>query len=83
MNYLLIKQSDAKIFKAFMSGTEIEVGVVIPSKSDSFGTGDEIEIFYGENPDTYRARITRQNKSVKAVDGEERSVVKLGLRKYQ
>ena len=65
-----------------MSGTEIEVGVVIPSKSDSFGTGDEIEIFYGENQDTYRARITRQNKSVKAVDGEERSIVRLGLQKY-
>jgi hypothetical protein len=81
MSYLQIKQSDVKTFKAFLSGHEIEVGVMISSKSDSFGTGSEIEIFYGENSDTYRAKVTRQEKSTKATNNGESSYVMLGLRK--
>jgi hypothetical protein len=81
MSYLQIKQNDVKTFKAFLSGHEIEVGVMIPAKSDSFGTGSEIEIFYGENNDTYRAKVTRQQKSEKAINNGESSYVMLGLRK--
>jgi hypothetical protein len=81
MSYLQIKQSDVKTFKAFLSGHEIEVGVMIPSKSDIFGTGSEIEIFYGENSDTYQAKVTRQRKSEKAIDNGENAYVMLGLRK--
>jgi hypothetical protein len=80
MSYIFIKQSDSKIFKAFLSGHEIEVGVVISDQSDIFGTGDEIEIFYGENSDTYKAKVTRQKKFEKKVDNEQ-SFVTLGLRK--
>jgi hypothetical protein len=80
MSYIFIKQSDTKIFKAFMSGHEIEVGVVISDKSDIFGTGEEIEIFYGEHSDTYKAKVTRQKKSEKKIDNEQ-SFVTLGLRK--
>jgi hypothetical protein len=81
MSYLFIKQSDTKIFKAFLSGAEIEVGVVVQPQTDVFGTGEEIEIFYGENSDTYKARVTRQKKTARSVEGEERHFLMLGLLK--
>jgi hypothetical protein len=60
MSYLFIKQDDSKIFKSFLSGNEIEVGVFVSGRSSEFGAGNEIEIFYGEeNSDTYRAQIRK------------------------
>jgi hypothetical protein len=60
MSYLLIKENDSRIFKSFLSGNEIEVGVYVGSRSDEFGPGNEIEIFYGnENTNTYRAEIKK------------------------
>ena len=46
MSYLLIKEDDSKIFKSFLSGNEIEVGVYVSSRNDGFDAGNEIEIFY-------------------------------------
>jgi hypothetical protein len=60
MSYLFIKEDDFKVFKAFLSGNEIEVGVFVGSKNKEFDAGSEIEIFYGdENTNSYRARIRR------------------------
>jgi hypothetical protein len=75
MSYLLIKQNEVKKFKAFLSGREIEVGVVIPAQSDIFGTGEEIEIFYGENSDTYKAKVMRQKKSDKPMNADHAFVM--------
>lgn len=79
MNYLFIKKNDVKVFKNFLSGKEIEVGVVLESKVDLFGTGDEIEVFYGNNSiDPYRAKITRHKRSFNNSQ-DQRSLVMLGL----
>ena len=60
MSYLFIKEDDSKIFKAFLSGNEIEVGVLVGNKNREFDAGNEIEIFYGEeNTSTYRAEIKK------------------------
>jgi hypothetical protein len=59
MSFLLIKEDDSKVFKSFLSGNEIEVGVYV-SKNNEFDAGREIEIFYGnENTSTYRAEIKK------------------------
>jgi hypothetical protein len=59
MSYLFIKEDDSKVFKSFLSGNEIEVGVYV-SKNSEFDAGNEIEIFYGnENTNTYRAEIKK------------------------
>ncbi len=63
MGYLLIKKDDVKIFKSFLSGNEIEVGVLIGSQANIFCAGEEVYIFYGnEDSDTYKAQITRQKR---------------------
>jgi hypothetical protein len=63
MSYLLIKKNDAKIFKAFLSGNEIEVSVVIGSQANVFDAGEEVFIFYGnDDSDSYSARVTRQQR---------------------
>jgi hypothetical protein len=81
MSYLQIKQSDTKTFKAFMSGHQIEVGVVVQSETDVFGTGDEIEVFYGnENCDTYRAEI-RGKKKLPLNNNAEHSYLMLSVLK--
>jgi hypothetical protein len=60
MSYLFIKEDDSKVFKSFMSGNEIEVGIFVSPKTDEFNAGKEIEIFYGdENTSSYRAEIKR------------------------
>lgn len=67
MSYLFIKQDDSKIFKSFLSGNEIEVGVFVGSKNQEFDTGREIEIFYGEETtSTYRAQIRKLLSSTPA-----------------
>ena len=67
MSYLFIKEDDFRTFKSFLSGNEIEVGVFVGSRTDEFGAGREIEIFYGnENTNTYRALITRLLSSTPA-----------------
>lgn len=81
MSYLHIKQNDVKTFKAFISGREIEVGVMIPSKADMFVPGEEIEIFYGENSDTYKAKVLRQKKSERKLVNEDQAFVMLSLLK--
>lgn len=81
MSYIMIKQNDAKTFKAFLSGREIEIGVVLQSKTEMFGAGEEIEIFYGNNSDTYKAKITRQKRSVLNPALGDQSMVMLGLLK--
>ena len=64
MGYLLIKKDDAKIFKSFLSGNEIEIGVRISAHSNAFRPNDEVYVFYGNSDtDTYKARITRQKRS--------------------
>jgi hypothetical protein len=81
MSYIQIKQSDTKTFKAFMSGRQIEVGVVVQSQNDVFGTGDEIEIFYGnENCDSYKAEI-RSRKKLPSSNDAEHAYVMLSLLK--
>jgi hypothetical protein len=80
MSYLLIKEDDSKIFKSFLSGNEIEVGVFVGSKNE-FGAGNEIEIFYGnENTSTYRAEI-RKLLSTTPAGNSGRSLLMLSLAK--
>ena len=63
MGNLLIKKDDVKIFKSFLSGHEIEVGVLIGPQANIFGAGEEVYIFYGnDDSDSYKARITRQKR---------------------
>jgi len=81
MSYLLIKENDAKIFKAFLSGRQIEVGVVVPAKSDMFIPGEEIEIFYGEHADTYQAKVVSQKKLERRLSNEDQSFVMVGLQR--
>jgi hypothetical protein len=79
MSYLLIKEDDAKIFKAFLSGNEIEVGVFVGARSDEFDAGNEIEIFYGnENTSTYRAEVKRL-MSATPTGQSGRSLVRMSL----
>lgn len=60
MSYLFIKEDDSKVFKSFLSGNEIQVGVFVGAKNVEFDTGNEVEIFYGnENTSTYRAEIKK------------------------
>ncbi len=67
MSYLFIKQDDSRIFKSFLSGNEIEVGVYVGSRNSEFDAGNEIEIFYGEeNTNSYRAEIKRLLSSTPA-----------------
>lgn len=78
MGYLLIKKDDAKTFKSFLSGKEIEVGVRLGADANIFHPDDEIDVFYGnDGTDTYRARITRQIKSLDVPGGH--SLITLGL----
>lgn len=64
MGYLLIKKDDAKTFKSFLSGKEIEVGVKMDSSANIFSPDDEVYVFYdNDNGDHYRARITRQQRN--------------------
>jgi hypothetical protein len=80
MSYLLIKQNDSKKFKSFLSGKEIEVGVVVSPTANIFGTGDEIEVFYGnESCDSYKAKITRQNKKSHPLSNGSQAMLMLGL----
>jgi hypothetical protein len=82
MSYLLIKQNDVKTFKAFISGREIEVGVVIPSKANMFSPGEEIEIFYGENSDTYKAKVVRNKRPEQIASNAEQALVMVSLMKW-
>jgi hypothetical protein len=76
MSYLLIKKNDAKIFKAFLSGNEIEVGVHVGAQDNTFNQDEEVFIFYdNDNSGTYRARVTRHRKVVSDKNG----FVMLGL----
>ena len=78
MGYLLIKKDDVKVFKSFLNGKEIEVGVRIGSNANIFGPDEEVDIFYGnDNEDSYRARITRQQRSAEIPGGH--ALVTLGL----
>ena len=78
MGYLLIKKNDVKTFKSFLSGSEIEVGVRIGSNANIFRPNEEVDIFYGnDDTDTYKARITRQKKSLEVKGGH--ALVTLGL----
>lgn len=64
MGYLLIKKDDAKTFKSFLSGNEIQVGVRLGAQANIFRPEEEVYVFY-DNDDTdttYRARITRQER---------------------
>ena len=63
MSYLLIKKNDAKVFKAFLSGNEIEVSVLIGSQANVFDKDEEVYIFYDNgDSDSYKARVTRQRR---------------------
>lgn len=63
MGYLLIKKDDAKTFKSFLSGNEIQVGVRLGSQANIFRPEEEVYVFYGnDDTDTYKARITRQER---------------------
>jgi hypothetical protein len=83
MSYLFIKEDDARIFKSFLSGNEIEVGVYVSSRSDEFGAGNEIEIFYGEeNDSTYKAQIKKMLSTTPA-GNSGKSLVRMSLAKVQ
>lgn len=76
MGYLLIKKNDAKTFKAFLSGNEIEVGVHVSAQDNTFSPDEEVFIFYdNDDTGTYRARVTRHRKVV----SDKNSFVMLGL----
>jgi hypothetical protein len=78
MSYLFIKEDDSKIFKSFMSGNEIEVGIFVSPRATEFSTGAEIEIFYGnENTSSYRAEIKRLMPSATA--STNRSLLRMSL----
>lgn len=77
MGYLLIKKDDVKVFKSFLNGKEIEVGVRVGSNANIFHTNEEVDIFYGNDTDTYRARITSQKRSAEVPGGH--ALVTLGL----
>lgn len=78
MRYLLIKKDDVKTFKSFLSGNEIQVGVRVGSQANIFNPDEEVDIFYGnDDTDTYRARITRQQKVMG--DPGNQALVMLGL----
>ena len=78
MGYLLIKKDDVKIFKSFLSGNEIEVGVRIGSGSSAFHPNEEVYVFYGnDDTDTYKARITKQKRV--AQNPNDQTLVTLGL----
>jgi hypothetical protein len=80
MSYLLIRQNEAKKFKSFLSGKEIEVSVVMSPSANIFRKGDEVEIFYGnDNCDTYRAKVTRQHKECSNTQNKNQLLVMLGL----
>ena len=81
MSYLLIKENDSKIFKSFMSGNEIEIGVVVPAQSDIFNPGEVVDIFYGNNHDTYQAKVVKQTRVEKKLPNNETSYVMVSLRK--
>lgn len=77
----MIKQSDVKKFKSFLSGKEIEVGIWLSNTANIFRPGDEVEIFYGEeNCDAYRAKITRQKRALPPGNSDQ-AMVMLGLQK--
>lgn len=60
MSYLLIPENDPKTFKSFLSGNEIEVGIVVSSRNAEFNQGKEVDIFYGaEDQNSYRAQIRK------------------------
>jgi hypothetical protein len=78
MGYLLIKKDDAKTFKSFLSGNEIEVGVRISTQANIFPPDEEVYIFYGnDDSDSYQARITRQKRAPE--NSSNHSFVMLGL----
>lgn len=78
MGYLLIKKDDAKTFKAFLSGNEIEVGVRIGAGANVFRPDEEVYVFYdNDNADTYKARITRQKRTTQ--NPEDQTFLTLGL----
>ena len=80
MSYLFIKKNDVKTFKSFLSGKEIEVGILVSASANVFGADDEVEIFYGnENCDSYKARITRQIKKSLGMGNGDQSLVMLCL----
>lgn len=80
MSYLLITQNEAKKFKSFLSGKEIEVSVMMSPSANIFRKGDEIEVFYGNDScDTYKARITRQHRASDNAQNKARLQVMLGL----
>lgn len=82
MGYLLIKKDDAKTFKSFLSGNEIEVGVRIGSGANIFRPNDEVYVFYdNDSVDTYKARITRQKRTIQ--QSNDQTFVTLGLVKDQ
>jgi hypothetical protein len=76
----LIRQNEAKKFRSFLSGKEIEVSVMVSPTANIFRKGDEVEIFYGnDNCDTYRAKITRQHKESAHTLNNNQFLVMLGL----
>lgn len=78
MGYLLIKKDDAKTFKSFLSGNEIEVGVRIGSGANIFRPNDEVYVFYdNDSVDTYKARVTRQKRT--SQQSSDQTFVTLGL----
>jgi len=74
MGYLLIKKDDIKTFRSFLSGNEIEVGIRVDSMANIFHPGEELYVFYDNDSDTYKARITRQQRA-----SENTSFLLLGL----
>jgi hypothetical protein len=80
MSYLLIKEEDTKVFKSFLSGNEIKVGIFANPKNEVFDKGNEIEIFYGnENTDTYRAAIKQTEVASPMANKSGRSLLMLSL----
>jgi hypothetical protein len=81
MCYLWIKENDAKTFKAFLSGNEIEVGLFVNPSYNAFDAGNQIEIFYGEeNNDSYAAEIRKQ-EYLHPIKRSDKSYVRLSLKK--
>jgi len=70
MHYLWIREDKSKVFKSFLSGNEIEVGLYISPSQTEVAPAREIEIFYGEDAsDSYRAEV----KKHKLLDSPGRS----------
>ena len=79
MRYIWIREEKSKVFKSFLSGNEIEVGLYISPAQTEVAPVKEVEIFYGEDAsDSYRAEV-RKHKLLDTPGHSGKSYLSLSL----